>query len=45
MDEDLRQELEWLNENLKAVVANQYALYMELKEVVEELSGKKIDSP
>lgn len=45
MDEDLRQELEWLNENLKAVVTNQYALYMELKEVVEELSGKKIDSP
>lgn len=45
MDAELKQELEWLNENLKAVVTNQYALYMELKEVVEELSGKKIDSP
>ena len=45
MDEELKQQLTYLNENLKAAVANQYALYMELKEVVEELSGKKIDSP
>jgi hypothetical protein len=45
MDEELKQELTYLNENLKAAVTNQYALYMELKEVVKELSGKKIDSP
>jgi P pilus assembly chaperone PapD len=45
VDKELKQELEWINENLKAAVTNQYALYMELKEVVKELSGKKIDSP
>jgi hypothetical protein len=37
MDEDLRQELEWLNENLKAVVMNQDMIYLELKQIEEDL--------
>ena len=41
MENKIMQELNCINENLKAVVANQYALYMELKEVVEELADKK----
>lgn len=45
MDEELKQELTYLNENLKAAVTNQYALYMELKEITEELTTEKIDSP
>ena len=44
MDEDLRQELEWLNENLKAVVMDLNAVCLELKEIEEKIEGKKIDS-
>lgn len=45
MDKELKQELTYLNENLKAVVTNQYAMYMELKEAVQELADKeKVDN-
>ena len=44
MGEDLRQELEWLNENLKAVVMDLNAVCLELKEIEKKIEGKKIDS-
>ena len=45
LDKELKQELEWLNENLKAVVTNQAMLYLQLQKIADELADKKIDSP
>lgn len=45
MNAELKQELEWLNENLKAVVTNQAMLYLQLQKIADELADKKIDSP
>ena len=33
MENNLQQEIEWLNENLNAVVRNQAEIYAELKEI------------
>ncbi|QNK40325.1 hypothetical protein [Caproicibacter fermentans] len=33
MDEDLKKQLEWLNQNLTAVVKNQAIIYSELKTI------------
>jgi hypothetical protein len=37
MDEDLRKQLDWMNENIQAVVKNQAEIYMELKEIERRL--------
>lgn len=37
MEEELELKLEWLNENLKAVVMNQDMIYLELKQIEEDL--------
>ncbi len=37
MDKELKQELEWMNENLKAIVDNQYVLCLELKKIEDAL--------
>jgi hypothetical protein len=37
MNRELKQELEWINENLKAVVMNQNMLYFQLKTFEDEL--------
>jgi chaperonin cofactor prefoldin len=33
MDEDLRKQLDWMNENLNTIAKNQAEIYMELKEI------------
>ena len=33
MDKELKQELEWMNENLKLVVSNQTAMYQEITKI------------
>lgn len=40
MDEDLKQQLEWMNENLNTIAKNQAMIYAELKEI-EEKKGKE----
>jgi len=40
MDKELKKYLEWLNENLKAVVSNQYVLCLELKKIEDVLLSK-----
>ena len=37
MEEELELKLEWLNENLKAAVMNQDMIYLELKQIEEDL--------
>jgi hypothetical protein len=37
MDKELKQELEWLNENLQAAVKNQAMIYCELKEIEDKI--------
>ncbi len=33
MDKELKQELEWINENLKSVMSNQTAMYQEITKI------------
>lgn len=37
MDEELKQELEWINENLKAAVMNQELMYCRIRDIEEEI--------
>lgn len=37
MDKELKQYLEWLNENLQAAVKNQAMIYCELKEIEDKI--------
>jgi hypothetical protein len=37
MDKELKQELEWINENLKAVVTNQDMLYCRIRDIEDEI--------
>ena len=41
MDEELKQELEWMNTNLNAIVANQAMIYEALKEIEEWIKPKE----
>lgn len=44
MENKIMQELNCINENLKAVVMDLNAVCLELKEIEEKIEGKKIDS-
>lgn len=37
MDKDLKQYLEWLNDNLQAAVKNQAMIYCELKKIEDKI--------
>ena len=37
MDKELKEMLNWINENLKAVVSNQTMLYRQLRDIEDEL--------
>lgn len=37
MDQELKKELEWLNDNLKAVVENQTVIFCKLQEIEAEI--------
>lgn len=37
MDKELKQQLEWMNENLNTIAKNQALLYIELKELEHHL--------
>ncbi len=37
MDNDLKQELEWINNNLQAAVKNQAMIYCELKKIEDKI--------
>ena len=41
MDNELKQELEWINENLKAVVMNQDVMYLRLKDIEDTLQKQE----
>ena len=43
MDEDLKQQLEWLNANLNTVAQNQAMLYAELKEIEGRLPEQEAE--
>ena len=45
MDKELKQELEWINENLKLVVRNQTVLYCKMRKIEKKISCcKSIDN-
>ena len=37
MDKELKQELEWINENLKAMVVNQEMMYCRIRDIEDEI--------
>lgn len=41
MDKELKQELEWINENLKAVVMNENMMYSRLEGIEAELKEQE----
>lgn len=41
MDKELKQELEWINENLKAMVTNENMMYSRLKDIETELKKEE----
>lgn len=43
MDEELKQELEWINENLKALVMNENMMYSRLNGIETKLKEQKND--
>ena len=45
MDNELKEALQCINENLKAVVDNQYVLCLELKEIEEKIGKQEQKNP
>jgi hypothetical protein len=43
MDQELKQQLEWMNANLNTIAKNQVMIYAELREVIELLEQEKIE--
>lgn len=41
MDEEIKQELEWMNANLNTIAENQAMIYAELKEIEKRISLEK----
>lgn len=37
MDKELKEKLDWMNENLNAIVRNQAEIFMKLKEIEKKL--------
>jgi hypothetical protein len=40
MNEELKQQLDWMNENLNTIAKNQAEIYMELKEIEGKIEKK-----
>ncbi len=41
MDADLKQQLEWMNQNLMSIAQNQALMYCQLKEMGEKIPGRE----